>query len=80
MDDISPAATAQAWLDRLEAALAARDIPAALELFGPECFWRDMVAFTWNIRTFERRRDVARRRQLSPARALRSSTIVGTPR
>ena len=55
MDDISPAARAQAWLDRLEAALAARDVAAALELFGPECFWRDMVAFTWNIRTFEGR-------------------------
>lgn len=55
MDDISPAARAQAWLDRLEAALAARDVAGALELFGPECFWRDMVAFTWNIRTFEGR-------------------------
>ncbi len=26
---------------------------AVLALFAPECFWRDLVAFTWNLRTEE---------------------------
>ena len=30
-----------------------RDIAAAAALFGEECFWRDLVAFTWNIKTLE---------------------------
>jgi putative flavoprotein involved in K+ transport len=53
-----PAERARDWLARLEAALARRDIPAALALFGPRCFWRDMVAFTWNIRTFEGKAEI----------------------
>jgi putative flavoprotein involved in K+ transport len=44
---------AASWLRELETALQRRDVPAALSLFGPECFWRDMVAFTWNIKTME---------------------------
>ncbi|GHE09416.1 NAD(P)/FAD-dependent oxidoreductase [Klenkia taihuensis] len=43
----------QAWLERFQAALTARDVDAAVALFGPECFWRDLVAFTWNIATAE---------------------------
>jgi putative flavoprotein involved in K+ transport len=43
----------QDFLDAFAAALAARDIPALQALCTPECFWRDMAAFTWNIRTFE---------------------------
>ena len=33
--------------------LAGGDPRAVLALFGPECFWRDLVAFTWNLRTEE---------------------------
>ncbi|WP_250034785.1 flavin-containing monooxygenase [Paractinoplanes maris] len=43
------------WLTSFEAALRARDIPAAAGLFAPGCFWRDLVAFTWNITTVEGR-------------------------
>ncbi len=34
------------------------DAKDALELFGPECYWRDLVAFTWNIRTCEGREEI----------------------
>ncbi|TGE01353.1 flavin-containing monooxygenase [Methylobacterium nonmethylotrophicum] len=44
-----------AWLDRFDAALRARDAAAAAELFAETCFWRDLVAFTWNITTLEGR-------------------------
>ena len=44
-----------AWLERLEAALSHRDASAAAALFAEECYWRDLVAFTWNIKTLEGR-------------------------
>jgi putative flavoprotein involved in K+ transport len=55
MLDTTPQARAQAFLDRLGAALAAQDVEAAANLFAPECFWRDLVAFTWNLDTAEGR-------------------------
>ncbi len=45
--------TARHWLAGLDEALARGDAAAAAALFGPECWWRDMVAFTWNICTVE---------------------------
>ncbi len=43
----------RAWLAAFEHALAARDIAAVLDLFHDECYWRDLVAFTWNVKTLE---------------------------
>jgi len=44
----------QVWLDAFGAALSAGDAGAVAALFGPdECYWRDLVAFTWNIATME---------------------------
>ncbi len=54
----TPTRIAQDWLDRLDAALAAGDAPAAAALFNGDCYWRDLVAFTWNIRTMEGRTDI----------------------
>ena len=59
MSDPSPEARARDWLARLETALAGQDIPAAKALFGARCFWRDMLAFTWNIRTCEGTDEIA---------------------
>jgi len=51
---------AAAWLRDLEAALVRSDVSAALALFADdECFWRDMVAFTWNIKTMEGKEQIA---------------------
>jgi putative flavoprotein involved in K+ transport len=55
----TPQARADAWLGRFEAALAARDVPAAAELFATDSYWRDLVAFTWNITTVEGRAGVS---------------------
>ncbi len=44
---------AEDWLQRFGAALERRDIGAALDLFEDDCYWRDLVAFTWNIKTQE---------------------------
>jgi putative flavoprotein involved in K+ transport len=55
---ISPTQRAAGWLARFEAAAAARDAEAGAALFDDECYWRDLVSFTWNIRTFESRDDI----------------------
>src|ERR1700682_796155 len=41
------------WLADFQRVLTARDIDAAAGLFVDDCFWRDLVAFTWNIVTIE---------------------------
>jgi putative flavoprotein involved in K+ transport len=41
------------WLARFEEALTAGDSAAAAGLFADESFWRDLVAFTWNLTTVE---------------------------
>ncbi|MEO1102344.1 MAG: NAD(P)/FAD-dependent oxidoreductase [Pseudomonadota bacterium] len=50
---------ASEWLSKLEAALKAGDGAAAAALFGEDCYWRDLVAFTWNIHTAEGRNAIA---------------------
>ena len=59
---LDPAATTSpaqqrvdSWLADFEAALTARDVERAAGLFAPTCFWRDLIAFTWNLRTVEGR-------------------------
>lgn len=44
---------AQQWLSDFQSALSARDIAAAADLFAQDSYWRDLVAFTWNITTVE---------------------------
>ena len=52
----SPAATeVDQWLARFGEALEQGDAARAVELFAPESYWRDLVAFTWNIKTVEGR-------------------------
>ena len=43
----------QDWIGAFSAALTQRDIPAVLALFQPDGYWRDLLAFTWNIKTLE---------------------------
>ena len=55
MLDITPHARAQAFLGKFEAALASGDAKAVAKMFAPEYYWRDLVSFTWNIKTLESR-------------------------
>lgn len=50
---VSPTQLVSAWLSRFEDALQRRDCAGATELFANECYWRDLVSFTWNIKTLE---------------------------
>ncbi len=44
---------AQRWLEAFAAALSLRELAAMPRLFHEDSYWRDLVAFTWNIRTSE---------------------------
>jgi putative flavoprotein involved in K+ transport len=59
----------RSWLESFGAALEDGDIDAALLLFGESCFWRDMLAFTWNITTAEGAHEI---------RAMLRATLPGT--
>ena len=58
MLDKAPNARVTAFLGKFDAALAAGDVDAAVAMFGAESYWRDLVAFTWNIKTMEGRDQV----------------------
>ncbi len=47
------------WLHTFERALAGADPGSAATVFGDESYWRDLVAFTWNIKTVEGRAAIA---------------------
>ena len=55
MTDLSthPTQAASAWLADFSSALERQDIAAAMALFDADSYWRDLVAFTWNISTQE---------------------------
>ena len=58
MLDVTAAARAQAFLDRFGEALAKPDIEAAVSMFAEDSYWRDLVSFTWNIKTVEGRGEI----------------------
>jgi putative flavoprotein involved in K+ transport len=58
MLDKSASQKAQAFLTKFEKALTAQKIDAAVKMFDADCYWRDLVAFTWNIKTMEGRAQV----------------------
>jgi len=58
MLDVSPATKIDTVLSKLGTALEAGDIDAAIHLFQADCHWRDLVAFTWNLKTLEGREEI----------------------
>jgi putative flavoprotein involved in K+ transport len=59
MQEAAQLSEAGAWLANLGKALDARDIPGALELFVEDCYWRDFLSLTWNIKTMEGKAAIA---------------------
>jgi putative flavoprotein involved in K+ transport len=56
---MSPQERIDAWLADFELALASRDVERLVGKFAVDSFWRDLVAFTWNIKTMEGRDGIA---------------------
>ena len=54
-----PSDVARGWLERFGSTLAKGNVAGATALFGDDCYWRDLVSFTWNIRTMEGRDQIA---------------------
>ncbi|WP_235936263.1 NAD(P)/FAD-dependent oxidoreductase [Brevibacterium rongguiense] len=52
-DPQAATAAVQDWLDRFDRDLKAGDLDALRGLFAQDCYWRDFVAFTWNLTTLE---------------------------
>ncbi|MEM6489009.1 MAG: NAD(P)/FAD-dependent oxidoreductase [Pseudomonadota bacterium] len=53
MLDTTAEGRARHVLDALDRTLAGGDVEAAVALFQEDCYWRDLVSFTWNIKTME---------------------------
>ena len=53
MSDKTPSQRAQDWLSGFENALSQGQTAQATALFDTDCYWRDLVSFTWNICTQE---------------------------
>ncbi|MGK9259398.1 NAD(P)/FAD-dependent oxidoreductase [Sinorhizobium meliloti] len=49
----SPGTRIDTALAKLGKALEQGDIDTAVNLFQADCYWRDLVAFTWNLNTME---------------------------
>ncbi len=46
------------WLNAFESAIAAKDMSAVDGLFISDSHWRDLVAFTWSVSTFNGHREI----------------------
>ena len=51
LTDTSAKAAAESWLGDFTAALASADAARLATVFAHECYWRDILAFTWNLHT-----------------------------
>ena len=49
----------QAFLDSFGQALESGDVETATDMFLEDCYWRDLVTFTWNLKTVEGKEQVA---------------------
>ncbi len=52
-------ARVQAWLEQFDRALSGADTRGVLACFDEACFWRDILAFSWNLITLEGRSAIA---------------------
>ena len=59
MLDTTAYAEVQTLLDTFGAALDRGDIAAATACFQDDCYWRDLVTFTWNLHTSEGKDQIA---------------------
>ena len=49
------------WLTEFETALSGSSAEALQDMFTPDCYWRDVLALTWNLETLHGHRQVADR-------------------
>jgi cation diffusion facilitator CzcD-associated flavoprotein CzcO len=57
--EVTAEATFAAWLDRLTPALETADVEGLAGLLAEDCWWRDLLALTWDLGTYRGRARVA---------------------
>jgi hypothetical protein len=60
LSNVSPSKVAIEWLDAFSAAITQSDMGAVVDLFLEDGFWKDVIALTWDLRTFEGRNDITK--------------------
>ncbi|KAG2073996.1 FAD/NAD(P)-binding domain-containing protein [Suillus decipiens] len=58
--NVSSSEVATEWLNAFSAAISQNDTAAVVDLFLDDGFWKDVIALTWDLRTFEGRKDIKR--------------------
>ncbi|KAG1861584.1 hypothetical protein DFJ58DRAFT_777488 [Suillus subalutaceus] len=56
--NVSSSQVATEWLNAFSAAITQNDTAAVADLFLEDGFWKDVIALTWDFRTFEGRKDI----------------------
>lgn len=51
--NVDPKKVATEWLESFASCVRSRDVPCIMELFVEDALFRDILALTWNFRTFE---------------------------
>jgi cation diffusion facilitator CzcD-associated flavoprotein CzcO len=54
-----PAALAADWIKAFGAAAEAADLDAVLALFADDCWWRDLLTMSWDLRTMHGQEEIA---------------------
>src|SRR5262245_43845183 len=49
----TPTTQVSSWLADFGTAVSSGDLGRATSMFGDESYWRDLVSFTWNLKTAE---------------------------
>jgi len=58
--NVSPSKAVTEWLNAFSAAITHSDVGAVVDLFLEDGFWKDVIALTWDLRTFEGRHDITK--------------------
>ncbi|KAJ8596565.1 FAD/NAD(P)-binding domain-containing protein [Rhizopogon salebrosus TDB-379] len=58
LSSVSPSEAATGWLSVFSAAITQNDVEAVVDLFLEDGFWKDVIALTWDLRTFEGKKDI----------------------
>lgn len=58
LSNVSPSEAATEWLSVFSAAITQNDVEAVVDLFLEDGFWKDVIALTWDLRTFEGKKDI----------------------
>ena len=59
MGDATSTRQLTAWMEDFAASLDRRDVAAAVAMFDDDSYWRDLLPFTWNIKTLEGKGSIA---------------------